>query len=79
LASFFSFPLDSRGERQKAGLLRGPSANQALSIACLGECKKSVAKRYLGAQNLSVIWTIDLICSDVMVLLSIKEPDADEG
>ena len=79
LGFFFSFLLDSRGEKQQAELLRGPSANQALSNACLGECKKSVAKRYLGAQNLSVIWTMDLICSDVMVLLIIKEPDADEG
>ena len=79
LGFFFSFPLDSRGERQKAGLLKGPTANQALSNACLDEHKKSVAKRNLGAQNLTVNRTIDLIYSDVMVLMSIKEPDADEG
>ena len=54
-------------------MLKGSTANQALSNACLGECKKHVAKRYLGAQNLSVVWTIDLICSDVMVLLSMEE------
>jgi len=79
LGFFFSFLLNSRGERQQAGLLRGPTANQVSSNACLGECKKSVAKRYLGAQNLLVIWVRDLICWAGMVLLIINAPDADAG